>query len=707
MATISNMESIYVGLGTNVQSATTKINILLKNLTDSVSKINKLSTSTKDLSNDFSKLSINMNGSSIKIVAVLGKVNKGSLSFKDLSSSLDKVQQKAGKTMNKLKSLGETAVSSITKMDSAEGKAEKVSQSTGNTKKIDTEGKDDKKQSSTKDGTPNKIEAIGSKAVKAAAGLDKMVKSVFSLGNIKQGMDMVDQYINIGNGLSRINDGAQTQVELQNKIYAAANKSRTKYSDMASVVTKMGTLDTFKSNTDDLVKFTELTQKSLKMGGSGQNMEQVSSAMSDGKLQGDEFGSLMENPAISNAMTLSTGKSSDELMVMADQGAITADMFKTAMLSASDDINKSFKDQPMTFADIWTQVSNDAMQALAPLTDFIGNLLNSSVIQDGISWITQAVNNLVNFIVNNGSVIEAIIIAVGTVLLIVLASSAIAWVMAFLPILLIIGALALVIYILTKVGISFEDICGFIGGVIGAVFTFFYNIIMTVWNFAATFANALGNMFVNPGAAIKAMFCDLAVNILGFILKIAKGIESLINKIPGVKVDMTSKLTTIQKNIKAKSDEIKKDANLKEFVKTKDLMDYSDGVALGNKYGKKGSKLIGGALEKTSNAFTSKNPKDLTKSITGENLGTKSKPLAIQGTGSNGSVGVQMNNEDLSYLRDLAERDYIANVATNTLAPNISVSFGDVHENADADQIYGRIRTILKEEIAVAAEGVY
>ncbi|MDF2487083.1 MAG: phage tape measure protein, partial [Herbinix sp.] len=47
------------------------------------------------------------------------------------------------------------------------------------------------------------------------------------------------------------------------------------------------------------------------------------------------------------------------------------------------------------------------------------------------------------------------------------------------------------------------------------------------------------------------------------------------------------------------------------------------------------------------------------------------------------------------------------NVASNTLAPNISVSFGDVHETADVDQMFGRIRTILREQIAIAPEGVY
>ena len=66
-----------------------------------------------------------------------------------------------------------------------------------------------------------------------------------------------------------------------------------------------------------------------------------------------------------------------------------------------------------------------------------------------------------------------------------------------------------------------------------------------------------------------------------------------------------------------------------------------------------------------------------------------------------------MADEDLQYLRDIAEREYINKFSTATLAPNIQITFGDVHEEADADKIAGRIKKILQEEIAIASEGEY
>ena len=82
-------------------------------------------------------------------------------------------------------------------------------------------------------------------------------------------------------------------------------------------------------------------------------------------------------------------------------------------------------------------------------------------------------------------------------------------------------------------------------------------------------------------------------------------------------------------------------------------------------------------------------------------------PVEVIGTGTNGAIKVDMSDEDLRYLRDIAEREYINKFSTATLAPNITVSFGDVHEEADADKVAGRIKQILAEEIALAAEGSY
>ncbi|MFC6546463.1 tape measure protein [Cohnella cellulosilytica] len=117
--------------------------------------------------------------------------------------------------------------------------------------------------------------------------------------------------------------------------FSAAKRARGSYEDMAGVIGRMGTLagDAFRSN-DELIAFSELMQKSFRVGGSGTmeqqaGMYQLSQAMAAGKLQGDEFRSIMENaPMLAQAIAKFTEKSKGELKQMSAEGTITADIIK-------------------------------------------------------------------------------------------------------------------------------------------------------------------------------------------------------------------------------------------------------------------------------------------------------------------------------------------------------------------------------------------
>ena len=79
---------------------------------------------------------------------------------------------------------------------------------------------------------------------------------------------------------------------------------------------KSGTAERFLQylNNDEIIKFSELLNKSFKVGGaSTQEQEagtyQLTQAMAAGKLQGDEFRSVMENaPLVADAIAKYTGK---------------------------------------------------------------------------------------------------------------------------------------------------------------------------------------------------------------------------------------------------------------------------------------------------------------------------------------------------------------------------------------------------------------
>src|SRR3712207_61356 len=114
----------------------------------------------------------------------------------------------------------------------------------------------------------------------------------------KQVIDLSDTYAGIQARVDMINDGLQSNHQLNMMIYSSANKTRGSYLDMAQTVTKLGILakDAFNSNAE-MVKFTELMQKSFKVGGARLQeqkaaMYQLSQAMASGRLQGDEFRSI-------------------------------------------------------------------------------------------------------------------------------------------------------------------------------------------------------------------------------------------------------------------------------------------------------------------------------------------------------------------------------------------------------------------------------
>lgn len=575
------------------------------------------------------------------------------------------------------------------------------------------------KASGVTDAFNNKLEATGTSTNIANTGLARMVRTLISLAALKKGMDISDEYMNTAARLNLINDGLQTQAELQDKIFVAAKRSRGAYSDMANAVAKMGLLASgaFTSN-DELIAFTELIQKSFKVGGASQSeqssaMLQLTQAMAAGKLQGDEFRSIMENaPMIADAISKYIGKSKGKLKELAAEGQITSDIIKNAVFMASNDINAKFEKMPRTFGDIWNSIKNGALRAFDKVISKVNALINTDIFQKfvdnlivGFNLAASAISWLIDVFVNGWDVIGPILAAIAGIWLATiivklwamvppLVAQAAAWLAAYWPILLIVGVIGLAIAAARQLGATWDEIIGFIGGVIGSFVTFFYNKFVQIWNTVAAFINFFGNVFNNPIASIKVLFLDLATTVLGYIEKLAKGIEDLLNKI-GINVNITGGITKLKDSLAAKAAEIRTEADLKTFVQTKEYMDFSEGFEKGSQIGKK-------LVDKVQSIFDLSSLNTLGSETDLSQFGTSQNPLNVTG-----KVDVKMSDEDLKYLRDIAERDYINKFSTATLAPNIQITFGDVHEEADADKVAGRIRKILQEEIAMAAEGVY
>ena len=190
---------------------------------------------------------------------------------------------------------------------------------------------------------------------------------------------------------------------------------------------------------------------------------------------------------------------------------------------------------------------------------------------------------------------------------------------------------------------------------------------------------SISTVIANTFIAIAKIIESVIYDSINFVLSGINDIIAGLNKIPGVNIGSVGELKGFYSDM--------------DYLKYADLSDaYTQGSSVGKNVYKGTSTKFAGVKDSFSGLG---------------DFGTMSKPLVVAGTGSNGSIDVDMSDEDLQYLRDVAERDFINKFSTATLAPNVVIQFGDVHEEADADKVAGRIRKILQEEIATAAEGAY
>lgn len=193
-----------------------------------------------------------------------------------------------------------------------------------------------------------------------------------------------DQLTQLRARIDLINDGSQSTAEIMDKVYSAANRSRGSFLDMADSVAKLNLLakDAFTSN-DEAIYFVEQLNKQFKIAGAGVQettsaMYQLTQAMAAGKLQGDEFRSIMENaPMLAQSIAQEMGLSVGQLKEMSSQGLITADIIKNALFASAEETNAKFAEIPMTFQDIGTKLQNYLIAAFQPVMEELGNMTSS------------------------------------------------------------------------------------------------------------------------------------------------------------------------------------------------------------------------------------------------------------------------------------------------------------------------------------------
>ncbi len=228
--------------------------------------------------------------------------------------------------------------------------------------------------------------------------------------------------------------------------------------------------------------------------------------------------------------------------------------------------------------------------------------------------------------------------------------------------------------------------------------------VIPLYNGFAMLVNFLGNVFNDPVAAIKVLFYDMALAVIGYIANMAHAIENVINKIPGVTVDITSGLDSFYAGLEQAQQAVKDESGWVEYVSKMDYIDYSDAASAGYAFGQGVEDKIGGLFSYDTGSLD-----DLMAQIPDipgmDGMGSDISDIA----GNTGSMAksLEVSGEELEYLRDIAERDAINRFTTAEVKIDMTGMTNKIDGGADLDGVIRELTDGFTEALVTAAEGVH
>lgn len=614
-----------------------------------------------------------------------------------------------------------------------------------------------------------------------------------------------DELVQTQARLGLINDGLRTQEELQNQIFQSAQRSRASYSDTAAVVARLGTLakGAFSGN-DEMVAFAEQMNKQFKIGGASlteqtNGMYQLSQAMASGRLQGDEFRSIMENaPMLAQAISTYTGKTMGDLRKMSSEGEITAAIIKKSLFATAADTEARFAKMPKTIGEIWTSIKNQALMTFQPVLLKINEIANNpnvtnfiTILINGFSMISIVALNMINTISNiaaffqsNWSVIEPIILGIvaaflayNTALLInniytgittaiktaatiaavahgaaitsemlattgmtgaQLAFNAALYACPITWIILLIIALVAIFYLaiaaMNKFAGTSYSATGIIAGTFMALGAVIYNVIAFVWNIIAAFVEFFANAFTNPAEANKRLFLNLNLAIINGFLAATKGCDTfatnfanailtginiaiegwnnfvdILNSFGGIADAMGLGKGTEFEYTASISSDLSNAKSLIESELSKPVENYisvprMESLDIGAQFNK--GYAWGSSVDDWANKLLNPQQQDMGSGYDYNDLLNK----AANNTGDTAKNTkdikdkLDITDEDLKYLRDIAEQDAINRFTTAEVKVEMNNS-NSINSELDLSSIVDILGQGLQESLQIVAEG--
>lgn len=582
-----------------------------------------------------------------------------------------------------------------------------------------------------------------------------------------------------------VDDGGSVS-ELEKKIMASAQRSRSAYFDTASAIASLGAnAGAAFANTDEIIAFMEQINKQFVIGGASAQgqaaaMLQLTQAMAAGALRGEELNSILENaPGIARAIESYMGIAEGSIKSYAEQGLITAEVVKNAMFAAVDETNAKFESMPKTWAQIWTSMQNKALSIFNPILTKINQIANSeqfTKVTDGIinglagiasvaTVVLDLLINVASVVVDNWSWLSPIILGVaaalgvyyGRLLLVrgaELASAAVSGAVAVAKgimaaatmlvtgatwaqvtaqyglnaamyacplvwiIILIIALVALFYAAVAAVnhfaGTSVSAtglICGafmaalaFIGNIFVALWNLVVDVFVMIYNLVATVANFIGNVFNDPVAAVARLFFDLADTVLSVLQALASAIDTIFgSNLAGSVQGWRDSLGGWVDSTFGKGEEVMEKLNADDLKLGR--FEYGAAFDMGYEFGQGVEDTVGGLFDFSAmdslgadalDAYGLGNTLDGIYGNTGDTAGNTAAM----------SDALDIAEEDLAYMRDIAEREAINRFTTAEIRVE-QQNTNYISQDTDLDGIMDAWANDFATKLDVSEEGVH
>ncbi len=490
--------------------------------------------------------------------------------------------------------------------------------------------------------------------LKDAVKPEKIMTLSDQLANSRARLDAVTMTFDDGGSIA----------EIEKRVMASAQRSRIAYFDAVDSVTNLalnahGIFGSF----EEAIGFQELINKEFGLGSASIQqqktvMEQLTEAMSGGGLTAKNIADIWETaPDMVQNIADYMNVPVERVQGLAAEGRVTAQVVKNAMFAASDEIESKFNNMSMTWGQVWTNMKNIMIATFNPILEGINAIANSPIIE----YLAESIAREGRAIVNAWGLIEPIIIGVAGAWLIYTAATKAAaiaqWALnsAFLsnPLTWVLVVIIAIIAALTKwvqkmggLRIAWATVMTGIVDFAGFAKTQFLLTLESMVNKGIDIINALINTLNKTGLV---SFDTISHVIFGTNVAIKENFK---------RMERGFELEILKLEVaKGKENQKEKGFNYDDFGLDLDSL-YSPSVQ------------------------------------TAENTAVMADAMSI-------------SEEDLAYMRDIAEREAINRFTTAEVKIDMTGMTNRIDSNMDLDGVLTTLTDGFAEALEVAAEGVH